>query len=63
MPKGIYERTHHCRYTVYDKRTDFPVIIGGTARAMEDKPVDIENTDWISSTSHMSHPGNCAPFA
>lgn len=32
MPKGrtMYSETHH--YTVYNRRTDFPVIIGGTAR-------------------------------
>lgn len=32
MPKGKYERTKNRTYTVYDRRTDFPVIIGGTAR-------------------------------
>lgn len=32
MPKGRYERTNYCTYTVYNRRTDFPVIIGGTAQ-------------------------------
>lgn len=32
MPKGRYERTKYCTYTVYHRRTDFPVIIGGTAK-------------------------------
>lgn len=32
MPKGIYERTRRYTYTVYHRRTDLPVIIGGTAR-------------------------------
>lgn len=32
MGKGKYERTKHFTYTVYDRRTDMPVIIGGTAR-------------------------------
>ena len=30
-PKGICNKSHAC-YTVYDRRTDFPLIIGGTAR-------------------------------
>ena len=30
-PKGRLSSTHVC-YTVYNRRTDFPVIIGGTAR-------------------------------
>ena len=29
-PKGSRSSTHYC-YTVYDRRTDFPLIIGGTA--------------------------------
>lgn len=32
MPSGQYERKNHFTYTVYDRRTDFPVIIGGTAK-------------------------------
>jgi len=34
MPKGVYERTHHHTYTVYDNRKEYPcpVTIGGTAR-------------------------------
>lgn len=31
-PKGSISRTPHVCYTVYNRRTDFPVIIGGTAR-------------------------------
>ena len=31
MGKGKYERKKHTTYTVYDRRTDMPVIIGGTA--------------------------------
>lgn len=32
MGTGKYERKNHTTYTVYDRRTDMPVIIGGTAR-------------------------------
>lgn len=32
MPSGVYERKKLATYTVYDNRTDFPVVIGGTAR-------------------------------
>lgn len=32
MPKGCYERRKHNRYTVYNRKTDMPVMIGGTAR-------------------------------
>ena len=31
MAKGKYERKKHFTYTVYDRRTDMPVIISGTA--------------------------------
>ena len=31
MGTDKYERTKHFTYTVYDRRTDMPVIIGGTA--------------------------------
>ena len=41
-PKGRKNSTHAC-YTVYDRRTDLPVIIGGTvqecAAAMKISPV------------------------
>lgn len=30
-PKGSKNSTHAC-YTVYDRRTDLPLIIGGTAQ-------------------------------
>lgn len=32
MGRGQYERKNLFTYTVYDRRTDMPVIIGGTAR-------------------------------
>lgn len=32
MGSGKYERTKHFTYTVYDRRTDMPLVIGGTAR-------------------------------
>lgn len=32
MPRGRKMYTVFHYYTVYDRRTDFPVIIGGTAR-------------------------------
>ena len=32
MGKGQYVRKKHCTYTVYDRRTDMPLVIGGTAR-------------------------------
>lgn len=32
MGSGIYERKNHFTYTVYDCRTDFPLVIGGTAK-------------------------------
>ena len=31
-PKGSINSTPYVRYSVYNRRTDFPVIIGGTAR-------------------------------
>lgn len=32
MPSGQYERKNLFTYTVYNRRTDFPVIISGTAK-------------------------------
>lgn len=32
MPKGLYDRKKHNRYTVYRRKTDMPVMICGTAR-------------------------------
>ena len=32
MGSGIYERKNHFTYTVYDRRTDMPLVIGGTAK-------------------------------
>ena len=32
MGKGKYERKKYTTFTVYDRRTDMPVIIGGTTR-------------------------------
>ena len=32
MGSGIYERKNHFTYTVYDCRTDMPLVIGGTAK-------------------------------
>lgn len=32
MGSGEYKRKKHFTYTVYDRRTDMPLVIGGTAR-------------------------------
>lgn len=57
MPSGVYERKNHATYTVYNNRTDFPVIIGGTAaQCAAAMKIDLGSFHTIYTKLKNNHP-------